>query len=113
MKRSIPAVRPEDEDFILDRTQRKIKNDKSVKATGVLLKNVRLLFRMVRDRSFDMSWATRGAILGALLYFIMPIDATPDFIPVLGYVDDAAILGLVIRKLADEILRYKEHAAWR
>ena len=113
MRPSVPAVRPEDEASILDRTERKINNnDKSLKAAGSLLANVRLLFRMLRDRSFDMTWATRGAILGALLYFVIPTDATPDFIPVIGYLDDAAVLGIVIRKLADEIDRYKEHASW-
>ena len=112
MSSSIPAVRPEDEAGVLSRTDEKLRDDRSLRATNSLLHNVRLLVRMLRDRSFDMTWASRGAILGALLYFVIPTDATPDYLPVIGFVDDAAILGLVIRRLAREIERYKEHAAW-
>ena len=34
----------------------------------------------------------RAALLGALAYFILPIDIIPDFIVGLGYTDDAAVL---------------------
>jgi uncharacterized membrane protein YkvA (DUF1232 family) len=35
-------------------------------------------------------------VVGALLYIISPIDAIPDFIPVVGWLDDMAIAGLVL-----------------
>ena len=34
--------------------------------------------------------------MGALAYFIVPIDVIPDFIPGLGFTDDAAILAAAI-----------------
>ncbi|MSO64306.1 MAG: DUF1232 domain-containing protein [Alphaproteobacteria bacterium] len=34
----------------------------------------------------------RAVLLGALAYFIMPIDAIPDFLAVVGFTDDASIL---------------------
>lgn len=36
-------------------------------------------------------WA-KTAIYGALGYFISPIDAIPDFLPVAGYTDDVGVL---------------------
>jgi uncharacterized membrane protein YkvA (DUF1232 family) len=36
-------------------------------------------------------WA-RTAIYGALGYFVMPIDAIPDFTPILGFSDDMSIM---------------------
>ena len=36
-------------------------------------------------------WA-KTTIYGALGYFISPIDAIPDFLPVAGYTDDIAVL---------------------
>jgi len=32
-------------------------------------------------------------------YLALPIDLVPDFIPVLGFADDAILIGLVIRSL--------------
>jgi uncharacterized membrane protein YkvA (DUF1232 family) len=37
------------------------------------------------------SWA-KSVLAGALGYFIFPIDAIPDFLPVIGYSDDLAVL---------------------
>lgn len=36
--------------------------------------------------------ATRGVLLAALAYFVLPFDVIPDFIAGLGYTDDAAVL---------------------
>lgn len=38
------------------------------------------------------SWA-KATIIGALGYFIFPVDAIPDVIPVVGFADDAAVIG--------------------
>ena len=37
------------------------------------------------------TWA-KTTIIGALGYFIMPLDAIPDFTPVIGYTDDLSVL---------------------
>lgn len=41
------------------------------------------------------SWA-KGVILSALGYFISPIDAIPDIMPVAGYTDDLGVLALAL-----------------
>lgn len=45
----------------------------------------------------------RATLLGALAYFIMPMDALPDFIMVLGYTDDAAVLFAAIRAVSSAL----------
>jgi len=35
--------------------------------------------------------AAKGMMLAALAYFVLPVDAIPDFIAGLGYTDDAAV----------------------
>lgn len=45
----------------------------------------------------------RAALLGALVYFILPVDAIPDVIAGLGYTDDAAVLAAVISMVAQNI----------
>jgi uncharacterized membrane protein YkvA (DUF1232 family) len=44
-------------------------------------------------------WA-KITIIGALGYFITPLDAIPDFIPVVGYSDDLGVLALALARVA-------------
>ncbi len=68
------------------------------------------LFFCLRDRDTP-AWA-KGIIVGALGYFILPVDLIPDVIPVVGYSDDLgaliAALGTVAAYVKDE---HKEKAA--
>jgi uncharacterized membrane protein YkvA (DUF1232 family) len=97
---------------VIARTEVKLRSERLLHSASFLFHNIRLLITMLRDRSFDLTWGTRGLIVGALLYFIIPTDATPDYIPFVGYLDDTAIVAAVIKRLAKEIDRYKEHTAW-
>jgi uncharacterized membrane protein YkvA (DUF1232 family) len=103
------SIRPEDEDVILARTEERLRSTSRLHAASTLLHNIGLLFRMMRDRTFTMQWSTRALILSALVYFLLPTDATPDYIPLVGYVDDTLIVGWVIKRLAREIERYRIH----
>jgi uncharacterized membrane protein YkvA (DUF1232 family) len=38
----------------------------------------------------------RAALIGALAYFVLPLDAMPDFLPLMGFADDASILAAAI-----------------
>lgn len=44
----------------------------------------------------DTPWYAKGAILFTIGYALSPIDLIPDFIPVLGYLDDVLLLPLMI-----------------
>ncbi|MEX5506091.1 YkvA family protein [Pseudomonas sp. SAS7] len=49
-------------------------------------------------------------IVAGLLYFVSPIDAIPDWLLGVGFLDDIAVLGWVLKTVADELARFK---AWR
>ncbi len=51
-------------------------------------------------RSHKFSRSQKAICAGALLYLINPLDLIPDSIPVIGYLDDFAILSLAIAALA-------------
>jgi uncharacterized membrane protein YkvA (DUF1232 family) len=59
---------------------------------------LRLLKRLAGDRTLPTGVRARLALLMA--YLALPIDLIPDFIPVLGYADDAIIVALVLRSVA-------------
>ena len=58
---------------------------------------VRLSRAFARGEYREVSRGTIGLILGALVYFVSPIDAILDHLPLAGYLDDAAILAWVVR----------------
>lgn len=45
----------------------------------------------------------RGTLLGALAYFILPIDAVPDFLLGFGFTDDAAVLAAALSMVSRHI----------
>jgi uncharacterized membrane protein YkvA (DUF1232 family) len=66
-------------------------------AARIMPDAVRLLSRLSRDRC--LSWPIRVRLVLLVGYLAVPIDLVPDFIPVLGYADDAIVIGLVLRSV--------------
>jgi uncharacterized membrane protein YkvA (DUF1232 family) len=70
---------------------------------------VRLAWRLLRDRR--MPAAVKAVIPALVAYLLMPLDIIPDFIPVIGQLDDllliALAVGLVVRFTPVEVL--EEH----
>lgn len=56
---------------------------------------IRLLPRLAADRSLPPG--IRAGLAALLAYLAFPFDLVPDFIPVLGYADDAIIVAAVLR----------------
>jgi len=59
---------------------------------------IRLLRRLIADKSLPRGVRIRVVLL--LIYLASPIDLIPDFIPVIGYADDAIIVALALRSVA-------------
>ncbi|MEW9528212.1 YkvA family protein [Microbispora sp. NPDC049125] len=64
-------------------------------ALRILPDLLRLLRRLTADRTLPTGVRVRLGLL--LAYLALPIDLIPDFIPVLGYADDAIIVTFVLR----------------
>jgi uncharacterized membrane protein YkvA (DUF1232 family) len=55
----------------------------------------------------------KAVLIGALAYFVLPDDVIPDFLPVIGYTDDAAVLAAAIKLVASHITPEHREAAQR
>lgn len=53
----------------------------------------------------------KSALLATLAYFVLPTDVVPDFLPALGYADDAASLAATLKLVASHILPEHRDAA--
>jgi len=69
--------------------------------------DVKLLFEMITDKEYRVDKKTYLIIAGALAYAVLPTDIIPDFIPGIGFLDDAFVISMTIKQLSDEIERYK------
>lgn len=49
-------------------------------------------------------------VVAALLYFLSPLDAIPDFLGAVGFTDDAAVVLFVLSAIKNEISHYRD---WR
>ena len=64
-------------------------------ALRLLPDTLRLLRRLVGDHTIPRR--TRWLVWALLGYLALPIDLIPDFLPVIGYADDAIVSSLVLR----------------
>lgn len=96
-------------EFINDASIRK-KINKAYPALKKVLQNVRELYALFKDSvggKYQLHPANTAMIGGGLLYFILPADLIPDFIPLVGYLDDLAVLTTIMNSLKGEINAYR------
>jgi len=77
-------------------------------------RNLGLMAKLMRDwvegRYRVVPVKSIAAAAGAVLYFVMPADAVLDLIPLAGFLDDAFVLGLVMRQMREDMRNY---AIWK
>lgn len=81
--------------------------DKIRSARTWFTREVKLLFEFMQDPNAPVMG--KAVAVAALLYFIVPVDLIPDFIPVVGYADDAAVIAAAVMHLSSELKNYAAH----
>ena len=62
-------------------------------------------------RDPETPMAAKGIMMGALAYFVLPIDAIPDIFAGIGFTDDAAVIAALLATLGANIKRRHKDAA--
>lgn len=85
---------------------------KRVKVLAKYLNDLCEIFELLRDRVTGKykgtPWRTIAALTGALIYSLSPIDLLLDFIPGIGFFDDALVIGLAIKLAQPDLEKYRE-----
>lgn len=103
-----------DEDKMEQFLQKLEKKLKKIPHAGEKLSKVPVLISLVRSymkkEYTDLPKGTIIAIVSALMYFVSPVDIIPDSIPLIGYMDDAAIIATCWELVEKDVEAYQ---AWR
>ena len=71
------------------------------------------LIDMLNDEEWALASPERKNVLSALSYLAEPQDIIPDNVPVLGYLDDAIMIELVVKELHHEIEAFADFCRYR
>ena len=77
------------------------------------MRKLHTMIAMVHDTAWGLTDVERKEVLSALTYFCDPNDAIPDNIPVLGFLDDAIMIELVVEELKHELDAYEDFCQYR
>jgi uncharacterized membrane protein YkvA (DUF1232 family) len=99
---------------VLNDSSQKAETSQDKMSTG-LWNDVKSLGSMLKasiSGSHKFSKSTVLYLIAGLLYFINPLDIVPDFIFGLGFVDDAAVLAIVVKRIKGELDKFKEDSKY-
>lgn len=68
-----------------------------------LLAMLRLIREYQRGEYRDLPAAKFFIVVAAIIYFVSPFDVIPDWVPVLGHIDDAFVVSLALKSVRAEL----------
>lgn len=87
------------------------KAERNKGALRKVISDLATLVRLVRawfgKEYREVPWQTIAIALGAIIYFVNPFDAIPDFIPGVGYLDDALVIGVSVKSIKTALDAFK------
>ena len=108
IRRLVADISPGEEFEIKATFMRAAKRAAERGADTGLLDAVKTLWKMLVDSDYTIRWETKAWIIAGLTYFVSPLDAIPDPIAGVGYLDDALVVAWVLHRISDEVVRYRE-----
>jgi len=77
-------------------------------ALEILLAFIRLVTAWIKGEYRDVSPKTIVLLIAAIIYFLNPLDAVPDFLPLIGFGDDVVFIFYVLGMIKEELDRFLE-----
>ncbi|WP_224999352.1 YkvA family protein [Cesiribacter sp. SM1] len=100
-------------DKLVNKSRKKMYNVKDKKPNILNFFNQLIVFQRLlkaysRKEYPNLPWKSLLSIVGAILYFLNPLDLIPDFIPGIGLLDDITLLGWVYKSVASDVEKFEE-----
>ena len=117
IEHEVDKKRSKAEDYLRDPDKSKKLLDAAIKkadekddARGPLKdvwKSLQALFRLfqayIHHDYTRIPWGSIVLVVVAIIYFVSPFDLIPDWIPLAGFVDDAAVIGFVLKQINNDL----------
>lgn len=112
IKEGSPKITEKDVVKVVDKSNEIEKKFRSRGPLQRFIDDGRLLIEVVKDywtgKYRKLPWGTVAAIVFTLIYVLNPFDLVPDVLPIIGEVDDAAVLAACLFLVERDLLAYKE-----
>lgn len=111
-KKSARILKNKDKvDEILEQVEGKLK---TIPKVGEILSHAPVFIQLIKSfitkKYTKIPMGSIIAIFAALLYLVAPLDLIPDFIPAVGYLDDALVFGACMKLVDSDVLEFLK---WR
>lgn len=64
---------------------------------------IRMVRAYIRGEYKEIPWESIVLSIAAIIYFVSPVDFVPDFIPIIGYLDDMAVIAFVVKSIKTDM----------
>lgn len=108
MEKGTKKISEKDVERVVEKKEEFEKKLKSVPGKlGKMVNQLKLLFELIaaywNGGYREIPFISIAAAAFAVAYFVSPIDLIPDFIPVVGYMDDAAVIALTMLAIHEDL----------
>lgn len=83
-------------------------NDRLKEFSEKIYVMIRMVKAQISGEYREFPWRTLAMIVGALIYFVAPLDLIPDVIPILGLTDDISIVYWIYKSVQEDIEKFEE-----
>ncbi|MFZ0391861.1 MAG: YkvA family protein [Calditrichia bacterium] len=94
----------------VEKTMAKVEKEKN--KIHNFMDNIIILIQMIKsylNREYtNLPWKSLLYSVAAVLYFLTPLDVIPDFIPALGFLDDATVIAFVVNSIKEDLDQYRQ-----
>jgi uncharacterized membrane protein YkvA (DUF1232 family) len=112
IKLGAPRMGEKDLVKVVDKSEEIQKKFRSRGALQRFIEDGRLLLSAVKDywsgTYRKWPWGTMAAVVFTLIYVFDPLDLVPDVLPIIGQVDDAAVVAACLFLVENDLQGYKQ-----